>query len=287
MVTLIARVTANSATGAIDWFGTSMGGLIGIRAGRCRLIRSAAGAQQQPDLDPAALQRIGEYIGRTCASEFCRRRKFVREVSASFGAHTDEQWHKLAADVLRRRRRRQVGAPLRHGAGRTTAEFHRRTGQGRQADAVGRLRCDPLPDLAGARRQFRPAVARETAADADRGPKPQLVEIPDTGHADLHQCRSDCDCTQVPGRIKQRATPWKLRLHVGKTIGRSGDPQFNGVPGRPGRRGDSTRTSSARPAEVLGHVDRLLAEAGSDRAASDVPDLHIADMAHFASMNEV
>ncbi len=39
--------------------------------------------------------------------------------------------------------------------------------------------------------------------------------------------------------------------------------------------------------EVLGHVDRLLAEAGSDKTCILSCQIFIADMAHFAGMNQV
>ncbi len=39
--------------------------------------------------------------------------------------------------------------------------------------------------------------------------------------------------------------------------------------------------------EVLGHVDRLLAEAGSDKSCILMCQIYIADMQHFPGMNEV
>ena len=39
--------------------------------------------------------------------------------------------------------------------------------------------------------------------------------------------------------------------------------------------------------EVLGHVDRLLAEAGSDKTCILSTQIYISDMANFAGMNEV
>jgi enamine deaminase RidA (YjgF/YER057c/UK114 family) len=44
--------------------------------------------------------------------------------------------------------------------------------------------------------------------------------------------------------------------------------------------GDQTR-------EVLGHVDRLLAEAGSDKSCILMCQIFISDMANFPAMNEV
>jgi pimeloyl-ACP methyl ester carboxylesterase len=66
MVTLVARVTANSDDGAVDWFGTSMGGLIGMALASLpdNPIRKLVLNDIGPTLDPAALRRIGDYIGQ-------------------------------------------------------------------------------------------------------------------------------------------------------------------------------------------------------------------------------
>ena len=66
MVTLIARATPASDAAQVDWFGTSMGGLIGMALASLpdspigKLVLNDIG----PTLDPAALQRIGDYIGQ-------------------------------------------------------------------------------------------------------------------------------------------------------------------------------------------------------------------------------
>jgi enamine deaminase RidA (YjgF/YER057c/UK114 family) len=50
---------------------------------------------------------------------------------------------------------------------------------------------------------------------------------------------------------------------------------------------DTTEDIGGQTREVLGHVDRLLAEAGSDKSCILSCQIFIADMAHFAGMNEV
>ncbi|MGL4574955.1 MAG: alpha/beta fold hydrolase [Burkholderiaceae bacterium] len=104
MVTLIARLNVPQ----VDWFGTSMGGLIGmslaglpdspIARGRKLLINDVG-----PTLDPAALTRIGQYIGvpRTFASVE-EATAAVKITSASFGLRTDVQWRELAELVIRK-----------------------------------------------------------------------------------------------------------------------------------------------------------------------------------------
>jgi len=107
MVTLVARVTSSAAaagaTEEVDWFGTSMGGLIGMILASYegtpvrRLVLNDIG----PTLDLAAMGRIGEYIGQDLRfAGYAEGSAYVRAVSASFGPHDDAQWDKLARDVL-------------------------------------------------------------------------------------------------------------------------------------------------------------------------------------------
>ncbi|MBJ7310661.1 RidA family protein [Rugamonas sp. CCM 8940] len=49
---------------------------------------------------------------------------------------------------------------------------------------------------------------------------------------------------------------------------------------------DTTQDIQGQTREVLGHVDRLLAEAGSDKTCVLSCQIYIADLAHFAGMNE-
>jgi pimeloyl-ACP methyl ester carboxylesterase len=186
MVTLIARVTANSDSGKVDWFGTSMGGLIGMGLASLqdnpigKLVLNDIG----PTLDPVALQRIGDYIAQDLRfKSFAEGAAFVREVSASFGAHSDEQWHKLAADVLREG---DDGQWVRHYDMGLAEPLRGATADKAKADeaalwaAYDAIRCPTLL----VRGEHSDLLSRDTAQQMlTRGPKPQLVEIPNTGHA--------------------------------------------------------------------------------------------------------
>ncbi|MDB5960334.1 MAG: alpha/beta hydrolase, partial [Massilia sp.] len=187
MVTLVARVTAVAGSdGGVAWFGTSMGGRIGMAlAGQPdapirKLILNDIG----PTLDPLAMKRIASYIAQDLRFDsFELGAKFVREVSVSFGAHTDAQWHKLAADVLRQD---QDGKWVRHydmglssPLQATTAESAK-AGEAALWAAYDGIACPTLL-VRGADSDL---LTRETAAQMlARGPKPQLVEIAETGHA--------------------------------------------------------------------------------------------------------
>jgi pimeloyl-ACP methyl ester carboxylesterase len=101
MVTLLARLDVTT----VDWFGTSMGGLIGMGLASLpnnpirKLILNDVG----PSLNLEAIARIGDYIGQDVRFDtFDEAAAYIREVSLSFGPHTEAQWHKLAADVLKK-----------------------------------------------------------------------------------------------------------------------------------------------------------------------------------------
>lgn len=185
MVTLVARVSAQEGT-RVDWFGTSMGGLIGMAFASLpgNPIRKLVLNDIGPCLDPAALQRIGEYIGQELRfPDFDRAASFVREVSLSFGAHSDSEWRKLAADVLRED---ADGHWVRHYDMGLAQPFKSATPEAAKADecmlwaAYDAIRCPTLL-VRGAESDL---LSHETALEMTRrGPKATLVEIPGVGHA--------------------------------------------------------------------------------------------------------
>lgn len=186
MVTLIARATANDDAGTVHWFGTSMGGLIGM------LLASLEGTPVRklvlndigPVLDPGAMARIGEYIGQDLRfPSFDAGAAYVREVSASFGPHSDEQWAKLAKDVLRES---DDGTWVRHYDLGLAKPFAAITPEAAKAGEAGlwaafdAIRCPTML----VRGELSDLLSRETAEQmAARGPKPKLVEIAGVGHA--------------------------------------------------------------------------------------------------------
>jgi len=186
MVTLIARVTAHNEGAKIDWFGTSMGGLIGMALASLpdNPIRKLVLNDIGPTLDPAALLRIGDYIGQELRfPDFDAAARFVRDVSLSFGEHTDDQWHKLASDVLRQE---DDGQWVRHYDMGLAQPFRSATPESARADeaalwaAYDAIRCPTLLIRGERSDLLSPETAREMAS---RGPKAQLVEIAGVGHA--------------------------------------------------------------------------------------------------------
>ena len=76
------------------------------------------------------------------------------------------------------------------------------------------------------------------------------------------------------------------RLHVGKRL--SEVAIHNGTVYLAGQIAEDTSADIAgQTQEVLGHVDRLLAEAGSDKSCILNCQIYIAHMMHFAGMNAV
>lgn len=178
MVTLIARLDVE----AVDWIGTSMGGVIGMALAAQanspvrRLVVNDAG----PVVAKASLERIAAYVGRAPAfPDLAAAEKYVRAVSAPFGPHTDAEWRFLtevavrpnADGTLRMHYDPKLAEPFRAQMPENDLEMWP------MWDAI---RC-PAFVLRGAESDL---LARATAEQmAKRGPKAKVVEVPGVGHA--------------------------------------------------------------------------------------------------------
>jgi pimeloyl-ACP methyl ester carboxylesterase len=163
-----------------------MGGLIGmiLASYEGSPIRKLVLNDIGPVLDPAAMARIGEYIGQDLRfPSFEAGAAFVREVSSSFGPHSEAEWDKLARDVLVRQAdgqwARHYDIDLAKPFVATTPE---RAAQDQKAlwAAWDAIRCPTLLVRGGESDLLSRATAEEMTR---RGPKPQLVEFPGVGHA--------------------------------------------------------------------------------------------------------
>ena len=99
MVTLLARLNAQT----VDWVGTSMGGLIGLGVAALKNspLRRFVINDVGPTIEPAAIERIGGYVGR--ASQWAslgEAADALWEISQGFGPHTREQWMALTEPQL-------------------------------------------------------------------------------------------------------------------------------------------------------------------------------------------
>jgi len=181
MVTLLARLDAKT----VHWFGTSMGGLIGIAMAALpgspisRLVLNDVG----PVIDPVGIARIGAYLGLplTWASED-EAADYLLTISQGFGPHSREQWMALTRPMLRREGDRvrlhydpAIGVPLR-----AVTPGAASAGEAALWAAYDAIRCPTLV-LRGAESDvLAPATA---AAMAARGPKARLHEFAGVGHA--------------------------------------------------------------------------------------------------------
>lgn len=182
MVTLVARLDVPQ----VDWFGTSMGALIGM--GLAALPETPVRRMLMNDVGPAldfrALSRIGEYIGNELRfGSFEEGRDYVRSISAPFGPHSDTEWDKLARDVLRQdddgRWRRHYDPALALPF-RTLTVDAAKQGEAALWAAYDAIRC-PVLLVRGSESDL---LTRETALlMAERGPRAKLVELPGVGHA--------------------------------------------------------------------------------------------------------
>ena len=185
MVTLIARVTAGGLD-EVDFVGTSMGGLIGMALASLpgtpvrKLVLNDIG----PTLDGAALARIADYIGQDLRfASYDEGARFVREVSSSFGPHSDAEWDKLARDVLRRQ---PNGEWVRHYDLALAQPFKAMSADRARQDeaalwsAYDAIRCPTLL----VRGALSDLLSHATALEMTRrGPRPRLVEFAGVGHA--------------------------------------------------------------------------------------------------------
>ncbi|MEN9385095.1 MAG: hypothetical protein RL323_2238 [Pseudomonadota bacterium] len=178
----------------VDWVGTSMGGLIGLvlaaqpAMGIRRLVLNDVGPVLQVD----ALDRIGTYLGvqPVFASEQ-EAAAYLRQISPSFGPHTDPEWSALSRPMLR---------PVQGGW-----TLHYDPDIAAPFKALMALQADPATRLAAAQASetqlwaLYDAVSCPTlvlrgkqsdllteatlAAMQQRGPKAQAVEFAGVGHA--------------------------------------------------------------------------------------------------------
>ena len=185
MVCLLARLDAQT----VDWVGTSMGGLIGL--GLASLsgspVRKLVLNDVGPVIEPAALQRIGSYVGQSSfwgTLDEAADASWV--LSQGFGPHSREQWLALTEPQLKPARQDgrtgftarcdpAIAVPLRA----VTPELAQ-AGEALLWQSYDRLQCPTLL-LRGADSD----LLSETTAQAmtQRGPRAQLNQFVGVGHA--------------------------------------------------------------------------------------------------------
>ncbi len=181
MVTLLARLDV----GQVDWVGTSMGGLIGM--GLASLPGNPIRRLVLNDVGPAiryeAIQRIGTYLGVPIQFDSIEQgNEYLHGISRSFGPHSVDEWAALSAPMFR-----PEGGKFRlHYDPKIALPFKAVTseiaaaGEAAMWKAYDAITCPTLL-LRGAESDL---LTPETAqAMTQRGPRAQLREIADVGHA--------------------------------------------------------------------------------------------------------
>jgi pimeloyl-ACP methyl ester carboxylesterase len=178
MVTLIARLDVE----AVNWLGTSMGGLVGmaLAAQPGNPIRKLVLNDAAPVVAKAALERLAVYVGQQLRfATLEEAEKYVRTISAPFGPHSDAQWRFLTETWVRR----AEDGSLRPHYDTRIVETFRATMPDKDLELwqlYDAVRCPTLL----VRGEQSDLVSRQTAAEmARRGPRAKVIEIRGVGHA--------------------------------------------------------------------------------------------------------
>jgi pimeloyl-ACP methyl ester carboxylesterase len=190
MLALLQQLAAVRPIAALDWVGTSMGGLIGLAlAGSPQLplpapVRRLVLNDVGPVIQFAALQRIGTYLGNTGRFETLQQAAdALWQISKTFGPHTPGQWLALSQAMVKPlpgggftlHYDPQIAVPFR-----AFTEADAAAGQAATWQLYDQVRARTLL-LRGAQSDL---LSRETAQEmTQRGPKPRLVEFEGVGHA--------------------------------------------------------------------------------------------------------
>jgi len=185
-VTLIARLNCD----AVDWVGTSMGGLIGMAL--CSLSSAPVRRLVLNDIGPVlrleGLQRIGTYVGK--APRFDRYDQcvaYTQQVSSGFGPHDAAGW-----DLLCRHYWVQDSGQWRvHYDPRIAEPFATLVSDPPPLWSLyDAIRCPSLL-VRGADSDL--LSAADAKSMTERGPKAQLFEVAGVGHAPtfIAQAQSD------------------------------------------------------------------------------------------------
>lgn len=176
----------------LDWLGTSMGGLIGMvvagfpNAPAFAKVRRLVLNDVGPVLEWQALQRIGQYLGKTGVFETEQQAAdALWLIASSFGPHSPEQWLALTRPLLK---------PLGDGSGRLTLHYDpalaepfksitlesAAQGEAMMWQVYDQITAQTLLIRGAASDLLSPATAH---AMTERGPRARLVEFAGVGHA--------------------------------------------------------------------------------------------------------
>ena len=99
----IAALIRKLGISQVDWFGTSMGGLIGMvyAAMPNSPIRRMLINDVGPKIEPEAIKRLGSYVGQPFAfSDRADALQRLNEICATFGEHSPQEWEVYNGPML-------------------------------------------------------------------------------------------------------------------------------------------------------------------------------------------
>ena len=185
MLALIAQLQPKT----LDWVGTSMGGLIGmVICGQPDLplpvqVRKLILNDVGPALEWQAIQRIGQYLGKTGQFETVQQAADAMwAVSSSFGPHTREQWLALSQAMVKPS---GTGFTLHYDPAiaipfDTATEASTKQGETMLWALYDNIKAQTMVTRGAESDLLSVATAY---AMTQRGPKAQLVEFAGVGHA--------------------------------------------------------------------------------------------------------
>ena len=189
MLALLAQLHAQAAITTLDWFGTSMGGLIGLVV--CgqplpvpvhKLVLNDVG----PAIEWLSIVRIGTYLGAPITFDSVQQgADAMWAISKGFGPHTPEEWLALSRPMLRpvpdapgRLRLHYdpaLAVPFKQASEASTLQGEKTLWQ-----LYDNIRAQTLLLRGADSDLLSPATAQ---AMGQRGPKARLVEFAGVGHA--------------------------------------------------------------------------------------------------------
>jgi pimeloyl-ACP methyl ester carboxylesterase len=188
MRALLGALHEQAAIGALDWVGTSMGGIIGLMLTGApglpvpvrRLVLNDVG----PALEWAALERIGQYLGKGGVFATVEEAAAaLRTIFQGFGPHTEAAWLALSRPMLRAL---PQGGWRLHYDPAIAVPFAAGTPEANDKGAAALWRLyDQITArtllLRGADSDLLTAAAAR--AMSERGPRARVVEFAGVGHA--------------------------------------------------------------------------------------------------------
>lgn len=190
MLALLARLHGQAPIDDLSWFGTSMGGLIGMAvAGTPKLplpspVRRLVLNDVGPAVQWAAIQRISGYLGRTGRFDDVQQAaESMWNISAGFGPHTPQQWLSLSEAMVKPHA--EGGLTLHYDPAisvpvKAMTEAQAAEGQAALWAVYDAITARTLVTR-GAQSDL---LTRDTAVEMTRrGPRAQVVEFDGVGHA--------------------------------------------------------------------------------------------------------